>query len=159
MKQIKVLKLQIKSFLTPYQSKIRKTLRISSVVFLFYLLFFNFVTMNEVTLNHNMIDGTVQCDTIPGFKLSAPWVQVSKIDKRPVVVSVDCACRNLTSKLVAFNPKEYKSFVQKEGWAYYWLRNRISFNMGNKQEWRGFDNVLRGYAFDGQKYKFLIYYQ
>lgn len=150
---------QLKLSMIPYQSKINKTLKVIGLIFTFYLLFFNFVTMNEVTLNHNMIDGTVKCDTIPGIKISAPWVQVSKIDKRPVVVSIDCSCKNLTSKLVAFNPKEYKSFIQKEGWGYYWLRNRISFNMGNKQEWRGFNNVLRGYAFDQQEYKFLIYYK
>lgn len=151
--------LQIKLLLTPYQSKIRKGLKVTGVLFIFYLLFFNFLTMNQISFNHNIIDGTVQCDTVPGFKLSAPWIQVSKIDKRPVRVSIDCSCRNLTSKLVQFNPKEYESFIQKEGWGYYWLRNRISFNFGNKEEWRGFDNVLRGYAFDQEKYKFLIYYQ
>lgn len=149
----------IKLNLIPYRSKILTSLKIAGTVLVFYLLFFNFVTVNEVSLNHNIIDGTVVCDTIPGFKLSAPWIQVSKIDKRPVKVSVDCSCRNITYKLVSFNPKEYKSFIQKEGWGYYWFRNRISFNLGHRQESRGFDNILRGYAFDNQDYKFIIYHQ
>lgn len=122
-------------------------------------MFFNFVTTHEVTLNHNIFDGTVVCDTLPGIKVSAPWVQVSKIDIRPVRVAVDCSCRNITYKLVSFNPKGYKDLIDKEGWGYYWLRNRISFNLGHRQESRGFENILRGYAYDDKEHDFIIYYK
>jgi hypothetical protein len=37
--------------------------------------------MSEVP-NHNIIDGTVTCDTTRGMKLSAPWILVSVIDTR-----------------------------------------------------------------------------
>jgi hypothetical protein len=70
--------------------------------------------MSEVSLNHNIIDGTVTCDTTRGMKLSAPWILVSVIDTRPIRVCIDCSCRNITCKLVYFNPKEYKIFVQKK---------------------------------------------
>jgi hypothetical protein len=112
--------------------------------------------MSEVSLNHNIIDGTVTCDTTRGMKLSAPWILVSVIDTRPIRVCIDCSCRNITCKLVYFNPKEYKIFVQKR-LVLLWFRNRLSFNSGNNQEYRGFENVVRGYSFDNVEYKFLIY--
>lgn len=147
----------LKSLMTQYQSKIIKSLSIIGILFTFYLTSFNFLNMSEVSLNYNIIDGTVTCDTVTGIKLSAPWVLVSVIDTRPIKVCVDCSCRNLTCKLIAFNPNEYKTFLQKEGWSYFWWKNRLSFNSGNKQEYRGFKNVIRGYAFDNVEYNFLVY--
>lgn len=147
----------VKLSLTQYRSNIIKSFSVIGILFTFYLTSFNFLNMSEVSLNYNIIDGNVTCDTVSGIKLSAPWVLVNVVDIRPIKVCVDCSCRNLTCKLIAFNPKEYKIFVQKEGWSYFWWRNRLSFNSGNKQEYRGLKNVIRGYAFDDVEYKFLIY--
>jgi hypothetical protein len=76
--------------------------------------------MSEVSLNHNIIDGTVTCDTTR-MKLSAPWILVSVIDTRPIRVCIDCSCRNITCKLVYFNPKSIKNICTKEGWSYFGL--------------------------------------
>lgn len=130
-----------------------------ATIFLLYLTSFNYIPMNELTLNHNIFSGEVECDTVSGIKLSAPWIQVAVIDRRPIRVCIDCSCRNLTCKLVEFDPKGYKDFIQKEGWSYYWFRNRLSFNSGNNQEYRGINNIIRGYAFDDKKYTFLKYHQ
>jgi hypothetical protein len=112
--QVKQQLLILKSLLIQYQSKIIKTLCIIGMLLLIYLSSFNFLNMSEVSLNHNIIDGTVTCDTTRGMKLSAPWILVSVIDTRPIRVCIDCSCRNITCKLVYFNPKEYKIFVQKK---------------------------------------------
>ena len=153
-----IIKLQwILKLMTQYQSKLIKSLCVIGILLIVYLSSFNFLNMTEVSLNHNIIDGTVSCDTTRGMKLTAPWILVSVVDTRPVRVCIECSCRNLTCKLVSFNPKEYKLFVQKEGWSYFWFRNRLSFNSGNKQEYRGFENVVRGYSFDNVEYKFLTY--
>lgn len=148
---------KIKSLLTPYRSKIIRFFMILTPLVLFYLLFVNVVKIHECTLNYNVISGNVICDTIPGIKINSPWVLVSNIDTRPARVCIDCACNNVTCELVAFNPNGYEAFLAKEGWSYYWLRNRLSFNSGNRNEWRGMDNVLRGYAFDKERYSFLTY--
>jgi hypothetical protein len=98
----------LKSLLIQYQSKI-KTLCIIGTL-LIYLSSFNFLNRSRYHLII-YIDGTVTCDTTRGMKLSAPWILVSVIDTRPRVC-IDCSCRNITCKLVYFNPKEYKIFVQ-----------------------------------------------
>lgn len=145
----------IKPLLIQYRSKIIKSLLIVSPILLFYLLFVNVVKIHECSLNYNFISGKIVVDTIPGIKINSPWVLVSNIDTRPIRVCVDCSCNNISCKLVSFNPHHYQDFIEKEGWSYYWWRNRVSFNSGNNREWRGMDNIIRGYAFDNKSYKFI----
>jgi hypothetical protein len=64
--QVKQQLLILKSLLIQYQSKIIKTLCIIGMLLLIYLSSFNFLNMSEVSLNHNIIDGTVTCDTTRG---------------------------------------------------------------------------------------------
>ena len=94
-------------------------------------------------------------DTIPGYNITAPWVQVSRIDTRPQRVCVDCDCRNLNCQLASFDPDGWEEFVRYEGFRYYWWSNRFSFNPGHKNEYRGMNDILRGYAFDGKEYPFI----
>lgn len=128
-----------------------------STLLILYMLFFNIVRIHECTLNYNFFSGEVVLDTVPGIKIKSPWVLVSNIDTRPIRVCIDCSCNNVTCELVRFNPNGYKSFLEKEGWSYYWFRNRLSFNSGNNMEWRGMNNIIRGYSFDEKSYEFITY--
>lgn len=150
MKTLKIILKKIRFFLNRYYLKIPLLIGIT-----FYIFFFHRVDFYEVSLNKNYFTNEIVCDTNPGYKISPPWIQASVIDTRPLRVCIDCSCNALDCKLVSFNPKGYKEFVQKEGWGYYWWRNRLSINTGNQNEWRGMDNILRGYSFDGKKYEFL----
>ena len=91
-----------------------------------------------------------------GINFSYPWVQSTKIDLRPTKYCLDCSCSNMNCYLAYFDESGLEDFISKEGWSYYWWRNRISFNLGHKNEWRGWENILRGYVLDSEnKYKFI----
>jgi hypothetical protein len=74
---------------------------------------------------------------------------------KPRNLCVECNCKTLNCVLVQFNKKYTIEFIEREGFRYYWLDNRISFNSGANREYRGLDYVLRGYAFDAQKQPFM----
>jgi hypothetical protein len=97
----------------------------------------------------------MEIDTTAGPGISLPWIQVSRIDTRPHRICIECDCRNIDCNLVSFNPLGWKDFVRREGFRYYWWSNRISFNMSHEREYRGIEDVLRGYTFDNQEYPFL----
>lgn len=124
-------------------------------VFFFWLFCFHYTDVNQVAICRNFISGEIYLDSVAGPNITAPWVQVSRIDTRPTRICVECGCRNITCYLVSFNPKGWKDFVNKEGFRYYWLSNRFSFNFGHRDEYRGMKDILRGYAFDGYQYKFI----
>lgn len=124
------------------------------LVFLFWLFFIHINNVHHVSVSRNYITGEIALDSTKGIKISAPWVQVIKFDTRPFKVCIDCSCANINCRLIAFNPKGWKEFVSREGIQYYWFRNRLSFNLGQKQEYRGIKHVLRGYAYDGE-YSFI----
>lgn len=58
---------------------------ISFTIIMFY---FSCITYNDThhnTFSRNYITGVVELDTIPGIRLSVPWVQVVRIDNRPLL--------------------------------------------------------------------------
>jgi hypothetical protein len=121
----------------------------------FYFFCFHYINVHEVGIRRNIINGELSIDKTPGMYISAPWVQVAKIDTRPQRLCIECDCRNITCILVSFNPEGWREFVQKEGFRYYWWSNRFSFNSSHKNEYRGMKDILKGYAFDGYQYSFL----
>ena len=141
----------IKEFLKIYRKWIFSFLGI----FFFWLFFFHWTGVHQAAICRNFITGEMWIDTIPGYNITAPWVQVSRIDTRPQRVCVDCDCRNLNCQLVSFDPDGWEEFVRYEGFRYYWWSNRFSFNPGHKNEYRGMNDILRGYAFDGKEYPFI----
>jgi hypothetical protein len=46
--------------------------------------------------------------------------------------------------------------VKTEGFYYYWWANRLSFNLGYDQEYRGVRDLMRGYAYSPHHYPFLV---
>jgi hypothetical protein len=97
----------------------------------------------------------MELDTVSGFKISPPWILKSNIDTKPKRICIECDCRNKTCILVSFNPNGYVDFISKEGWSYYWWRNRFSINMSHGSENRGINDVFKGYSFDNNDYLFL----
>lgn len=122
-----------------------------------YILGFNYLEPTQVGLARNWITGEVYLQEQPGWHFTQPWVWITRIPTTPLKVSISTASRGYSSKLVQFNTKEYMSFVHTEGWAYYWWYNRLSFNFGYSsfEEFRGFRDVMRAYAYSANKYPFI----
>ncbi len=87
--------------------------------------------------------------------MSNKLIQIGKKYMINHIESINIPYNNIDCRLISFNISGYLEFIEKEGFGYYWWRNRLSFNYGNKLEYRGLPNVLRGYAFDDKNYKFL----
>ena len=125
------------------------------LVGLFYLAFVNYTEAYEVGIARNFVTGELVPQDHGGFHISTPWVQVARIDTRPIRVCITSDTRAFNCKLVQFEPSAYKEFVAVQGFQYYWLANRISFNFGYTEEYRGMKDILRGYAFGVKKYPFI----
>lgn len=135
-----------------------KTFRISaSVLVLVFLLYVSFVNHNEPTeigIARNLISGEMWMQE-GGWYVGPPWAWVSRIDTRPVRLAVTSAGRGYSAKLVQFQKDHWREFVAVEGWRYWWLANRISFNSGYDEEYRGMRDILRGYAYGAKRYPFI----
>jgi len=124
-------------------------------VILAYCLFCNFLTYHEVGLARNFVTKNTWIQKDPGFHFTNPFVMVQRIDTRPVRVSVHSSSKCVSSMLVQFVPEEWEIFVKTEGWRYYWWSNRFSFNCSYPEEYRGWRDVMRGYAYSTKKYPFI----
>lgn len=129
--------------------KVPKYIYISfTLLLMFYFFCFHYNNVHEIGIRRNIITGELSLDKNPGMYISAPWVQVAKIDTRPQRLCIDCGCKNMTCKLVIFNVDNWLDFVDREGFRYYWWSNRFSFNISHENEYRGMEDILRGYTFD-----------
>lgn len=127
-----------------------------AVLGLFYLACVNYTEPTDVAIARNVVTGDLQLQSEGGFHLSSPWTAVSRIDARPVRVCVTTAGRGFNCVLVRFEPSAYKEFVAVEGFYYYWWANRVSFNFGYNEEYRGMKDLLRGYAYSIKRYPFIV---
>ena len=125
------------------------------VLLIFYLAFVNYTNRNQVGIAWDHLAGVVWLQNTGGWKLTAPWVSVARIDVRPIRVCITSAGRGFNCKLVQIVPAKYQEFLETEGFGYYWWANRISFNLGYDEEYRGVKDIFRGYAFGVRKYGFL----
>lgn len=124
-------------------------------VFLFYLMCFHYTEPTEFGIRWNPVTGSITTDEAQGMHLTAPWVMVSKLPTTPIRVCVTSASRSVNCRLVRFVPSQYKTLIAAEGFRYYWWDNRISFNMGYSEEYRGFKDLLRGYTYSVQQFPFI----
>lgn len=120
----------------------------------FYIGFINHVEPYRAGIVWNRISGELTLQD-PGIHFTMPWVAVSTIDTRPTRVCVTSAGRGFNCLLVQFNASAYKEFVAVQGFQYYWLANRLSFNFGYDEEYRGMKDILRGYAYSKKEYPFI----
>lgn len=133
----------------------KRSVQVFLVLFMFYLTSVYRIEPNEMGISWNPITGNLTGDTVPGFYLSAPWSMESNLDLRPCRVCVTTSANSYSCKLVSFDNKHWKEFVKVQGFRYYWWSNRISFNMGYREEYRGFRDILRGYAYGNESYNFI----
>ncbi len=119
-----------------------------------YLPFLNYVEPFEEGVAWNFVKGELYLQK-KGWNVTPPWVLVARVDARPMRVCITTAGRGFNCKLVQFEPAHFKEFVQTEGFYYYWWANRISFNMGYAEEYRGERDMLRGYAYSVKPYPFV----
>lgn len=127
------------------------------VAVLLYFLCFNHTEPAEAGIAWNPISGelSAQAPGDSGWHLTAPWTRVARIDLRPQRVCITTAGRGVNCKLVQFQLDGLKAFVDAEGFRYYWWANRVSYNYGYSEEYRGFRDILRGYAFSAKQYPFI----
>lgn len=123
-------------------------------LFVTYLLFGNYLRSYEVGLAKNFVTKEVWLQEGKGFHLSNPLVVVVRIDTRPIRVGVHSGSKTSNMKLVQFVPEHWEEFVKTEGWRYYWWDNRFSFNCSYPEEYRGWRDVCRGYAYSNKPYPF-----
>lgn len=116
---------------------------------------FNYVDQGEAGLGWNAVSGEIFLQE-PGIHWTSPITLVSVIETRPQRVCITSSTQAAPNcKLVQFDATQYKEFVAVEGWRYYWFDNFISFNSGHQETYRGFRDLLRGYAFSAQEYPFV----
>ena len=124
-----------------------------------YLAFLNYLEAYQTGIERNLFTGRVAIQNADrnsgGFYLTYPWVQVARVDTRPVRECITSTARAYNCKLVQFEPASYREFVAVQGFRYYWFANRFSFNFGYSEEYRGMRDILRGYAFGVEKYPFI----
>jgi len=120
-----------------------------------YLALVNYLDQYEVGIARNAYSGEVILQDKPGFQVTSPWVRVSTIDTRPTRVCITSSARAYNCRLVQFVPSEFQSFVSTQGFEYYWFNNRLSFNSGYSEEYRGMKDLMRGYAFSAKPYPFV----
>jgi hypothetical protein len=126
-----------------------------SAIMIFYFLFVNYTEPTELGIARNKISGEMWIQENGGWHLSAPWVFVANVDLRPIRVAVLSSGHAYCAKLVQFDKNHWKEFIAVEGFRYYWWSNRISFNLGYEEEYRGMKDLMRGYAFSVQKFPFI----
>lgn len=126
------------------------------VLWLLLMTCFYSLEPTELGISRNMVTGTVSLQSRTGFHVKPPWVFVSVIDTRPTRVCITSSSRAaFNCRLVRFVGSEWRTFVRTEGFRLYWWSNRISFNTGYREEYRGMKDVLRGYAFSAERYPFV----
>ena len=119
-----------------------------------YLFCVHYTEYGSIGIMQNFFTRDVALDH-PGWNFSAPWVRVARMDTRPTRVCVTTASRAFNCRLVQFNPSAFREFVTTEGFRYYWWDNRLSFNWGYDDEYRGTKDILRGYGYSAQTYPFI----
>lgn len=122
-------------------------------VFAVYCATVNYVSQYEIGLARNLLTSTVTKQNA-GLHFTHPFIFVVHVDCRPTRVNVHSSSRTACSKLVQFVPEYWDAFVKTEGWRLYWWSNRISFNGSYPEEYRGWRDVARGYAFSSKRYPF-----
>lgn len=131
---------------------------LTALVF-FWLAFVHYTEAYKLGIRWNFVTGEVSVDAHGGVNISPPWVLISRVDLRPQRLCITSTTRAVNCKLVQFVPAAFREFVATEGFRYYWLSNRISFNLGYNEEYRGWRDILRGYAFGVKQYPFITVVQ
>ncbi|MBI2627822.1 MAG: hypothetical protein HYW71_00080 [Candidatus Niyogibacteria bacterium] len=137
-----------------------KKLRVAGItclaaLVLFWLICVHYAEVNQLGIRWNFVTGEISADIHKGINVTPPWVLVSLINTHPMRVCVTTSGRGFNCRLIQFQSKYYREFVETEGFRYWWWANRISFNFGYSEEYRGMKDLLRGYSYGVKQYSFV----
>ena len=135
--------------------KILTAIACAAALAVFWLSAVHYTESYHLGVRWNLFSGELRADEHAGFHVTPPWVLVSRVDVRPMRVCVVTSGRGFNCRLVQFVPKHWRTFVMVEGFRYWWWANRISFNLGYSEEYRGMRDLLRGYAYGVKRYPFV----
>lgn len=136
-------------------TRARPALAAAGLLLAVWLVFVNHVDQYQAGIAWNFATGEMWLQE-PGYHLTAPWTLVARADLRPQRVCITSASHAaFNCRLAQFRKEAWREFVATEGWRYYWLSNRLSLNLGYREEYRGFRDILRGYAFSARRYPFV----
>lgn len=125
-----------------------------AIICITYLSFVHYLEPHQAGLGWNWVTGEVWL-TQGGVHFSSPTMLVARIDTRPKRVCITSTTRAVNCRLVQFVLDDYRMFLKTEGFRYYWWSNRLSFNFGYDEEYRGWKDILRGYGFSVKPYSFI----
>lgn len=112
------------------------------IAFFFWLMCINHISINQIGIAYNSIDGSVTVQDAPGFYITSPTTFVAKISTLPRRVNIPTNAVVINTKYVRFNKDGVEEYVKLQGFD--WLLSDS-----------GMDNILMGYAFSGNEYPFL----
>lgn|SRR3989344_4351531 len=135
---------------------LQKASRFIVPLWVLYLAFLNYNEPTQIGIARNYISGEMWLQEGGGWFVTAPWTFVARVDTRPMRVAVTSAGHGYNAKLVQFQTNAWREFVATEGFHYYWWYNRLSFNFGYNEEYRGMRDIMRGYAYSAKHYPFIV---
>ena len=108
---------------------------------LFYLLCLNHVSINEIGVQFNSLNGELKVQKEPGWYVTSPFVKAISLSTVPMIVHVPSNAKVINTKVVKIKSENVLSLVKIQGFGY---------DLGS-----GLENLLMGYAFSGQTFSFL----
>lgn len=109
--------------------------------FLYYLLCLNHVSLNDVGVAYNSLDGTMTIQERPGWYRTSPFTLVADLSILPQRVSIPSEAVVINTKVVKLRPEGVPELIHRQGFSYM-LDSSLN-------------NILIGYAFSGKEYPFL----
>ncbi len=106
---------------------------------LFWMLFLNHVSINQVGVSYNSFTGEVTIQKHPGWYVTTPNISVMRISTLPFKVDLMSSATTINQKIIRFNPDGIDEYIHLQGFS--------SLHM--------MQETLKGYAFSNKKYSFL----
>lgn len=112
------------------------------LMFLYYLLFLNHVSINEVGVAYNSMNGQITVQDQPGWYTTSPLTFVTTFSTLPMKVTIPSNANVINTKVVRFKPEGVQEYIRMQGFS--WKLSESSL-----------ENILLGYAYSGKSYPFL----
>lgn len=109
--------------------------------FLFYFLFLNHVSVNELGVAYNASNGNMVAQEHPGWYLTSPLTRVAYLNLLPERVEIPSSAKVINAKMVRFKKEGWREYVEIQGFGY---------DLNTTQS-----SAMLGYAFSGKDWPFL----
>lgn len=107
----------------------------------FWLLCLNHVSVTNIGVAYNSLNGDIHVQPHPGWYVTSPFVRVAHLSTLPMRVQIPSDAKIINQRMVRFRAEGAIDFVKLQG---------FSWELSAKQE-----NIMLGYAFAGKEYSFL----